>query len=292
MARTKSGEKKKRQASVQKRDGGSGDSGDEFEVEKIVGTKGAGKNLMYMVKWKGYPESDNTWESPSDLPKSAITKYGKSSDTNGSSKKTPKKTPKKEPKEVIVVGRSIASNVIHYEIKGRKGNHIPIYDFDDFQPIYDYELNAARTEDDGQKQPKRVVSKKGLKYLIEWENKNNTPSWETADNLICVPIIREFDDREEEDEDEIYEVAKIIGKRKNGRHYEYQVVWKGSDEETATWESEANLADCKDKLRAFEKKEERDVQNKKQEKLDKSIKRKSAATNGDGSPSKRGRPKK
>lgn len=61
--------------------------------------------------------------------------------------------------------------------------------------------------DDGQKQPKRVVSKKGLKYLIEWENKNNTPSWETADNLICVPIIREFDDREEEDEDEIYEVA-------------------------------------------------------------------------------------
>jgi hypothetical protein len=52
MARTKSGEKKKRQASVQKRDGGSGDSGDEFEVEKIVGTKGAGKNLMYMVKWK------------------------------------------------------------------------------------------------------------------------------------------------------------------------------------------------------------------------------------------------
>ena len=49
MARTKSGEKKKRQQSVQKRDE---TPEDEFEVETIVDSKGSGKSLLYMVKWR------------------------------------------------------------------------------------------------------------------------------------------------------------------------------------------------------------------------------------------------
>ena len=49
MARTKSGEKKKRQQSVTKRES---TPDDEFEVEKIVDQKGTGKSLLYMVKWR------------------------------------------------------------------------------------------------------------------------------------------------------------------------------------------------------------------------------------------------
>ena len=83
----------------------------------------------------------------------------------------------------------------------------------------------------------------------------------------------DFDDREEEhdeDEDDIeYTIKvknayplkhtifihfqKIIGKRKNGRTYEYQVVWSGCDEDTATWEPEDNLQNAKAMINNFER---------------------------------------
>merc|ERR1711970_691717 len=89
--------------------------------------------------------------------------------------------------------------------------------------------------------------------MIEWEK--GTWAWEDRRNLACVKLMNEFDDREDEmddfDEDVEYVVQKIIGKRKNGRVYEYQVVWGGYDESTATWEPEDNLKGCNDKIRKF-----------------------------------------
>jgi Chromo (CHRromatin Organisation MOdifier) domain len=41
----------------------------EYEVECIINHRniGQGKALQYLIKWKGYPESDNTWEPTSHL---------------------------------------------------------------------------------------------------------------------------------------------------------------------------------------------------------------------------------
>jgi len=33
-----------------------------YEVEAIRSHKGTAKKRLYQIKWKGYPESDNTWE--------------------------------------------------------------------------------------------------------------------------------------------------------------------------------------------------------------------------------------
>jgi Chromo (CHRromatin Organisation MOdifier) domain len=42
---------------------------EEYEVEAIINHRFKGRNrqLQYLIKWKGYPHSDNTWE-----PKTAI----------------------------------------------------------------------------------------------------------------------------------------------------------------------------------------------------------------------------
>ena len=40
------------------------DNFEEFEVKEILGHRHFGKSwrLQYLIKWKGYPTADNTWE--------------------------------------------------------------------------------------------------------------------------------------------------------------------------------------------------------------------------------------
>ena len=43
------------------------DNLEEFEVEEVINHRhfGKGRRLQYLIKWKGYPTADNTWE-PAD----------------------------------------------------------------------------------------------------------------------------------------------------------------------------------------------------------------------------------
>ena len=45
------------------------DGQEEYEVEQILShwTFGCNKQLQYLIKWKGYPSSDNTWEPAENL---------------------------------------------------------------------------------------------------------------------------------------------------------------------------------------------------------------------------------
>ena len=40
---------------------------EEFEVEAILAHRGQGARRRYLIKWKGYPTSDNTWEPERNL---------------------------------------------------------------------------------------------------------------------------------------------------------------------------------------------------------------------------------
>jgi hypothetical protein len=45
------------------------DGEEEYEVERIISHRhhGRSQTLQYLVKWKGYPESDNTWEPTAQI---------------------------------------------------------------------------------------------------------------------------------------------------------------------------------------------------------------------------------
>jgi len=42
---------------------------EEYEVEQIHAHQmwGRWKTLQYLIRWKGYPESDNTWENANQI---------------------------------------------------------------------------------------------------------------------------------------------------------------------------------------------------------------------------------
>jgi hypothetical protein len=52
------------------------DGEEEYEVEQICAhwTWGQHKTLQYLIKWKGYPESDNTWENADQIHALALIK--------------------------------------------------------------------------------------------------------------------------------------------------------------------------------------------------------------------------
>jgi Chromo (CHRromatin Organisation MOdifier) domain len=45
------------------------DGEEEYEIEKILDSRryGRGRKLQYLVKWKGYPDSDNQWVNKDDV---------------------------------------------------------------------------------------------------------------------------------------------------------------------------------------------------------------------------------
>jgi hypothetical protein len=52
----------------------------EYEIEQILQVKFAkGRNpkKLYLVKWKGYSDDENTWEPESNLDKSIVIQFEK-----------------------------------------------------------------------------------------------------------------------------------------------------------------------------------------------------------------------
>ena len=43
------------------------DGAEVYEVKQIIGKRGRGSRLEYLVEWVGYPSWEATWESPSSL---------------------------------------------------------------------------------------------------------------------------------------------------------------------------------------------------------------------------------
>lgn len=81
-----------------------------FVVDKIIDTRKNGRNNEYLVSWKGYPESDNTWELGVDMKKdghgASIKKFDRE---RKKQKKETKSTPVKNATPVKTIPHNTAS---------------------------------------------------------------------------------------------------------------------------------------------------------------------------------------
>merc|ERR1712218_276972 len=93
-----------------------------------------------------------------------------------------------------------------------------------------------KDEDSSQLEPKKR-GRKSVEYTEPSIDDQNAPAADSTDT-----------DNEEEE----YEVEKILDMRKKGKKKEYLVKWKGwENEEDQTWEPEASLEGSKDLLQEF-----------------------------------------
>ena len=47
----------------------------QFEVESVLRERGKTTHREYLIKWKGYPESENTWEPEQHIPRRSLIKF-------------------------------------------------------------------------------------------------------------------------------------------------------------------------------------------------------------------------
>jgi hypothetical protein len=88
----------------------------EFQFDEIVGDKIRRGTQVFEVKWTGFPESENTWESSDHLPAEMVKEYLEEKEKNGGEPKL-KPKPIKRRKKVPGVVRIFSFNPIPTELK-------------------------------------------------------------------------------------------------------------------------------------------------------------------------------
>lgn len=215
------------------------DASTTYEVEDIMGHKLVRKRLLFLVRWKGYEASDDTWESEAALNCAEIIERYRSEHPDAVQ---PVSIPKaiKLPKAEKATKRR-ASNAVdntEYEVEQIVGH--------------------------------RIERKKNL-FLIRWKGfEPEQDTWEPEATLACPDLLKEYMEAHSSDmapvkvkktpkkrvsaSEKDYEVRAVLAKRVLGGVVQYQVRWKNYGSASDSWEKETNL-NCAELIAKFEKNE-------------------------------------
>jgi len=101
--------------------------------------------------------------------------------------------------------------------------------------------------------------KKQLHYLVQWAGYDESAnSWEPEKNVAnCVALddfeATEAEDEQEDEQDETFQVEKILSSKTVKGKTEYLVKWQGYDDSWNTWEPKENLDNCQTLLSQFKR---------------------------------------
>ncbi|XP_052741837.1 chromobox protein homolog 3 [Bicyclus anynana] len=172
-SKSKASKKKKSDRKSSKKD--EEDQEEEYEVEKIIDSKRIKGKLHYLIRWKGYSSSNDTWEPQNTLScPELISKFNEEKENSknsspkkgtkrkGSKKASKSQSPAKKPKTVWDE-KNVDENA-EYEVERILEVH--------------HKKNGDRS------------------FLIHWKGwSNKFDSWEPESNLNCPELIKRFMDK-------------------------------------------------------------------------------------------------
>ena len=244
-----------------------------YQIESLL-KKEANK---YLVKWEGFPSSQNTWEPKSHISGFILDYYEEDPSRLGMpAPSSPMEESFEEEYEVEeVLKKRHRKGKVEYYVKWKN------YEEWTWEPL-DNLLNAKSliekfnageaessatksdkgNEEDEEYEVEEVLKKRHRKgkvqYYVKWKNYEEW-TWEPMDNLVnAKSLIEKFDAAEtessatksNEDNEEEYEVEKVLKKRHRKGKVQYYVKWKNYEE--WTWEPLDNLLNAKSLIDKFE----------------------------------------
>ena len=237
----------------------------EYLIESLLKKEGN----KYLVKWEGYPSSQNTWEPKSSIAKFIINFYEEDPQRFG--KKAPAEPMEESFEEEYEVEKILKKRhkkgKVEYYVKWKNYEEWTWEPVDNLanipEMIKKFEKAQEREETEepetGEYEVEEVLKKRHRKgkveYYVKWKNYEEW-TWEPVANLANIPeMIKKFEKAQvseemEEPETEEYEVEEVLKKRHRKGKVEYYVKWKNYEE--WTWEPTSNLENAKVLIERFE----------------------------------------
>lgn len=167
------------------------DEDEDYEVEQIVNDKTERGKKFYLVKWKGYPSNDNTWEPATSLScPDLVAKYNTKSKASPKSPKSNGKVDRKRKRDTSVPAKETKSPK-----RGRKSvTYADELQDPDTDPIA---INGGDGDGENEWEVDKVVGarkqKGNTEYLIRWKGcAASSDTWEPEWNVNCPDAIAKY----------------------------------------------------------------------------------------------------
>lgn len=177
----------------------------EYEVERICGHKIEGNQSFYLVKWKGYNASENTWEPEKTVNcPELINEYVKKNFNIRTEIKQPAKplVTKAAKKSIDFVAKRSSKSTKSPQSPAKKRKIVA----SESESEAESELNVDSDDenrdplaiDDKEWEVQEVIDERYMKgkkeYLIRWKGCNSDDdTWEPADQVSCSDLIAKFE---------------------------------------------------------------------------------------------------
>lgn len=155
-----------------KSDDKSGSDAEEYSVEKILDKRVKGGKVEYFLKWKGYPDEENTWEPVENLDCPALI-----AEFEESYKKKQEESSNKRKRQTVTTSAPITSTPIPKKAKIERSSENK-----GFERGLEAEKIVGATEIDGV-----------LQFLIKWKGSDEVDTVLAKEaNVKCPQIVIDF----------------------------------------------------------------------------------------------------